>query len=134
VKILSYGDIMQGGISVFESVATLDGRRLKFSFAGVIRIDNPYKHLEPQLKELENVLSPAAIDEVEIDFTKLRFCNSNGFYVIMDICEALYGHTKGPVTVRRLHGDDWQQETLPILLDLDSVEIAERTTFDDVPD
>jgi hypothetical protein len=31
--------------------------------------------------------------------------------------------------VRRLEDDDWQQETLPILLNVDEPSIAKRTTF-----
>jgi hypothetical protein len=36
------------------------------------------------------------------------------------------------VLVRRLEEDDWQQETLPILLNLDEASVAARTTFEDV--
>ncbi len=67
-----------------------------------------------------------------LDFTELEFCNSNGFYVIMDIVELVYLLLPGPVLVRRLQEDDWQQETLPILLNLDEETIAARTTFEDV--
>jgi hypothetical protein len=67
-----------------------------------------------------------------IDFSELEFCNSNGFYVIMDIIETVYGKVSGPVLVRRLEEDDWQQETLPILLNLDEASVAARTTFEDV--
>ena len=68
-------------------------------------------------------------DAVELDFQDLSFCNSNGFYIIMDIVEFIYNDAKGPVVVKRLKGDDWQQETLPILLNTDEPEISERTTF-----
>jgi len=36
------------------------------------------------------------------------------------------------VIVRRIEQDDWQQETLPILLNIEEEEIASRTQFEDV--
>jgi hypothetical protein len=39
---------------------------------------------------------------------------------------------KGTITVRRVRDDDWQQETLPILLNLDEEAIASRTNFEEV--
>jgi len=131
VKVISYGDIMDGGRSVFTSVAKVDGPTLKVSFEGEIRIDNPYKYLEQHLDELNNLLPELEVRETLLDFTGLRFCNSNGFYVIMDITETIYTHTVGHVSVRRLADDDWQQETLPILIDIDEPPIQERTTFED---
>jgi hypothetical protein len=132
MKILTYGEIMDGGASVFHSVAKVDGDRLFVTFEGVIRIDNPYRFLEPYLHELDRSLPEQNVRESVIDFAQLRFCNSNGFYVIMDIVEAVYRHVKGAVTVRRVRDDDWQQETLPILLNLDEDAIASRTTFEEV--
>ena len=67
-----------------------------------------------------------------MDFTGLSFCNSNGFYVIMDITELIYQSVDGPVVVKRLEEDDWQQETLPILLDIEEEEVGARTLFEDV--
>jgi hypothetical protein len=132
MKILTYGEIMDGGASVFHSVAKVDGDRLFVTFEGVIRIDNPYRFLEPYLHELDRSLPEQNVRESVIDFAQLRFCNSNGFYVIMDIVEAVYRHVKGAVTVRRVRDDDWQQETLPILLNLDEDAVASRTTFEEV--
>ena len=132
MKILTYGEIMDGGASVFHSVAKLDGTKLIVSFDGVIRIDNPYRYLSPFLKELAEVLPKQTVTETLIDFVDLRFCNSNGFYVIMDIVELVYTHVKGPVSVRRVEEDDWQQETLPILLNLDEEVVAQRTSFQNV--
>lgn len=132
MRVLAYGDIMDGGISVFNSVARIDGAKLIFSFNGVIRIDNPYRHLEGFLRELEEIVSKEKIDEVEFDFNELNFCNSNGFYVIMDITELIINKIQGPIVVKRLKDDDWQQETLPILLNTDEPEINERTTFIDI--
>jgi hypothetical protein len=132
MRVLAYGDIMDGGISVFNSVARIDGAKLIFSFNGVIRIDNPYRQLEGFLRELEEILSKEKIDEVEFDFNELNFCNSNGFYVIMDITELIINKIQGPIVVKRLKDDDWQQETLPILLNTDEPEINERTTFIDI--
>jgi hypothetical protein len=132
MKILTYGEIMDGGASVFHSVAKLDGERLFVTFEGVIRIDNPYRYLEPYLQELDKTLPDQTVGECVIDFAQLRFCNSNGFYVIMDIVETVYRHVKGSITVRRVRDDDWQQETLPILLNLDEDAIASRTAFEEV--
>ena len=132
MKILTYGEIMDGGASVFHSVAKLDGSRLFVTFEGVIRIDNPYRFLEPYLQELDKTLPEQSVSESVIDFAQLKFCNSNGFYVIMDIVEVVYRHAKGNVTVRRVRDDDWQQETLPILLNLDEDAIAQRTSFEEV--
>lgn len=132
MKVLTYGDIMHRGQSVFTSTARLDGERLLVAFTGTIRVDNPLKQLQSYIDELSELLPDLAIERAVLDFTELTFCNSNGFYVIMDIIEAVYMNFDGPVRVRRLDGDDWQQETLPILLDLDEDAIRERTTFEDV--
>lgn len=132
MKVLTYGDIMHRGQSVFTSTARLDGERLLVAFTGTIRVDNPLKQLQGYIDELGEMLPDLDIEGAVLDFTELTFCNSNGFYVIMDIIEAVYMNFEGPVRVRRLKGDDWQQETLPILLDLDEDEIRERTSFEDV--
>jgi len=120
---------MDGGTSVFTSVAKIDGKKLIVSFSGMIRVDNPYKHLESYIDDLEAELDGAEIDDVELDFRELNFCNSNGFYVIMDLIEIVYASKDVPVVVNRLKDDDWQQETLPILLNIDEPEIVERTSF-----
>jgi hypothetical protein len=78
------------------------------------------------------MLPGRTIERTVIDFTELEFCNSNGFYIIMDIIELVYAAATGPVLVRRLEEDDWQQETLPILLNLDEAAVAARTSFEDV--
>lgn len=131
MKVLTYGDIMDGGKSVFTSVAKLDGAKLILSFSGVIRVDNPYIHLENFINELEGKLTKTPIFEIEIDFRELNFCNSNGFYVIMDITEIIYNKVPASVLVKRLKNDDWQQETLPILLNTDELDISDRTTFEE---
>jgi hypothetical protein len=120
---------MDGGTSVFTSVAKIDGKKLIVSFSGMIRVDNPYKHLESYIDDLEAELDSAEIADVELDFRELNFCNSNGFYVIMDLIEIVYATKDVPVVVNRLKDDDWQQETLPILLNIDEPEIDERTSF-----
>lgn len=132
MKILTYGEIMDGGSSVFHSVARLDGDRLSVTFEGVIRIDNPYRFLDGYLKELARVLPEHDIRAATIDFVDLRFCNSNGFYVVMDIVETVYRSIEGPVTVRRVTDDDWQQETLPILLNIDDADVERRTRLENV--
>jgi len=122
---------MDGGNSVFSSVAKVDADLLIVSFGGSIRIDNPYKHLEQYLLELDQLIPQEKIGRIEFDFKELDFCNSNGFYIIMDITEMIIDATKGPITVKRLKDDDWQQETLPILLNVDEPEIEARTTFEE---
>ena len=88
MKVLTYGEIMDGGLSVFHSVAKLDDRHLILTFEGVIRVDNPYRYLHTYLEELAKVLPKQKVTDTTMDFVKLRFCNSNGFYVIMDIVDA----------------------------------------------
>jgi hypothetical protein len=122
---------MDGGKSVFTSVAKLDGAKLILSFSGVIRVDNPYRHLENFINELDEKLTKTPIFEIEIDFRELNFCNSNGFYVIMDITEIIYNKVPASVLVKRLKNDDWQQETLPILLNTDEPDISDRTVFEE---
>jgi hypothetical protein len=129
LKVLAFGEIMDGGTSVFRSVAKVDAGLLIVSFGGSIRIDNPYRYLEQYLLELEQILPQEEISRIELDFKELDFCNSNGFYIIMDISEMIIGSINGPITVKRLKGDDWQQETLPILLNVDEPEIEARITF-----
>ena len=131
MKVLAFGEIMDGGISVFSSVAKVDADLLMVSFGGSIRIDNPYRYLEQYLSELEQLLPREKIGRIEFDFKELDFCNSNGFYIIMDISEMIIDTIGGPITVKRLKGDDWQQETLPILLNVDEPEIEARTTFEE---
>ena len=131
MRILTYGDIMDGGTSVFTSVAKLDEPKLIVSFSGAIRVDNPYRYLSTYVSELEEHLPASTVRAIELDFTELSFCNSNGFYIIMDIIEIIYGIFPVHVTVKRLKEDDWQQETLPILLNVDEPEIGKRITFEE---
>ena len=105
MKLIAYGDIMSGGTSVFISTTRVDGGKLCVSFSGAIRIDNPHLHLQTYIDELDAQLAKLNVRETELDFTELRFCNSNGFYVIMDIAELVYRSTKGPVGVLRLSSD-----------------------------
>ncbi len=132
MKVLTYGDIMDGGTSVFTSIAKEDDKKLIVSFSGAIRIDNPYKHLESFLIELEKSVEKSTFSSIEFDFSELNFCNSNGFYIIMDITELIITKVKGSIVVRRLKDDDWQQETLPILLNTDEPEINQRMSFIDL--
>jgi hypothetical protein len=135
LKVLAFGEIMDGGISVFSSVAKVDADLLIISFGGSIRIDNPYRYLEQYLLELgQLLLQQEKIGRIEFDFKELDFCNSNGFYIIMDITEMIIDAVPGSITVKRLKGDDWQQETLPILLNVDEPEIETRTTFEEFAD
>ena len=134
MKVLAYGEIMDGGTSVFSSVAKVDGDSLIITFGGSIRIDNPYRYLEQYLRELEQLLPKEKIDRIEFDFKELDFCNSNGFYIIMDITEMVINRTSGPIKVKRSKGDDWQQETLPILLNVDEPGIEARIAFEEYAD
>ncbi len=134
MKVLAYGEIMDGGVSVFSSVAKRDGTKLIVTFGGVIRIDYPYKHLQGYIAQLEQLVSAEDLQSVEFDFRELSFCNSNGFYIIMDIAEFIIAQVDGPIVVKRLEDDDWQQETLPILLSADEPEIGERVVFEDMPE
>ena len=133
-RIITYGDIMDGGNSVFTSVTGIDDLKLVVTFKGVIRTDNPDMHLNGYLTDLEKLIPGENATSIEIDFRDLTFCNSNGFYIIMDIVELLYGKIVGPVNVKRLKDDDWQQQTLPILLNTDEPDIEQRTTFEDFID
>ncbi|MCK5347164.1 MAG: hypothetical protein KAR20_27330, partial [Candidatus Heimdallarchaeota archaeon] len=67
MKVLSYGDITDLGVSVFTSVTKIDNHKLILSFSGVIRIDNPYKHLENYLNELEPIIPAQQIETIEFD-------------------------------------------------------------------
>ena len=129
MKVLAYGDITDGGNTVFTAVAKIDRSTLHLDFNGSIRIDDPYAHLQGFVAELGSVLPPNSVNSLEMDFQRLSFCNSNGFYVIMDIAELAISKYDCQIIVKRIEDDDWQQETLPILLNTDDPSIAKRTTF-----
>lgn len=131
--VLAYGEIMDGGLSVFRSVATRDDEdRLVLTFEGVIRVINPYRYLHTYLEELTKVLQRNSFTSILIDFTRMRFVGDHAFYTVMDIVDAVYGLVPGPVTARRIADDDWQREVLPMLLNLSEEHCAARTTFEDV--
>lgn len=134
MEILTYGEIMDGGASVFQSIAKLEGEILILALEGSIRADNPGRELKAHVEELSTnlVQNRARVRRVVLDFTDLEFCNSSGFYIVMDLVECVYRNISAPVTVRRVRGDDWQQETLPILLDVDDPDVGARTQFEDV--
>jgi hypothetical protein len=132
MKVLAYGEIMDGGLSVFHVVAGRDDDdRLVVTFEGVIRVDNPYRYLHTVIEELSRVLPRHSFASILMDFTRMRFSNDNAWYVIMDIIDAVYNLVPGPVTVR-IADDDWQGETVPILLNLSEADNAARTTFEDI--
>jgi hypothetical protein len=122
---------MDREISVFTSVTKIDSTKLIVTFGGAIRIDHPYNHLRSYLNELENILPKQQIEAIEFDFQELNFCNSDGFYIIMDIIEMIINQIEGPILVKRIKDDDWQQESLPILLNVDEPEIEERISFEE---
>jgi hypothetical protein len=127
--ILTYGEIIEAGSSVFTCVATLDDGKLIINFKGVLRVDNPEKELASFVEELNMKLDEKTIYSCDLDFTELHYCNSNGFYTLMDIIDVVYNHTSCLITIKRLTKDDWHYEILPILLNLDDTHIAERTSI-----
>jgi hypothetical protein len=131
VKILTYGEIMEGGTSLFTAIAQVNEEQLQVKFSGSIRVENPYKHLSPYIQDLESKLKEDRISSTVLDFTELKYCNSNGFYVLMDIIDMIYKSVPGDVRVNRLSRDDWHQETLPVLLNLEDRSIGSRTTLED---
>ncbi len=133
MKIVTYGEIMDGGLNVFHSTARLDDdNHLFLTFEGSIRIDNPYRYLSNYLDELARLLPQQSITGTTIDFVKMRFSNENGCYVIMDIVDTVYNLVPGSVLVRRLIDDDWQQVTVPSLLNIEEEAVASRTKFEEV--
>ena len=62
MRVLTYGDIMDGGTSVFTTVAKLDAPKLIVSFSGAIRVDNPYRFLSAYVSELEERLPSAKVN------------------------------------------------------------------------
>jgi hypothetical protein len=132
MSILTYGEIMDGGNSMFTVISELEDSRLIVKFKGVVRVDNPYKHLSCYLKDMQVKLPELKISQAVIDFTDLQYCSSNGFYVLMDIIEVIYDYFPGKIIIKRLFNDDWQQETLPILINIDDNLIKQRTTFENI--
>lgn len=131
MKILAFGDIIVHGKSAFTSVCSLDGTRLKVTFAGSIRVDSPSRHLAAYLAELGEILPGLTFESAVIDFRELSFCNSNGFYVVMDITELVMKQNGSSIEIQRLADDDWHQETLPILLNVEDPTVHARITFVD---
>lgn len=131
MRVIAYGDIMDKGRSAFSSVTTIDGNILKITFGGELRVDAPFQFLQAYIDELRSLVPAVKVDEIEFDFRELTFCNSNGFYVVMDITELVVNGSASPILVRRLSGDDWHQETLPILLNADEPGIAGRLRFEE---
>jgi hypothetical protein len=131
MQILTFGEIMDLGNSVFTAITQLDNEDLIVKFKGVVRSSDPYKDLRPYLNDMELKLKDIKINQVQIDFTELKYCNSTGFYVLMDIIEIIYNNTHAAITIKRLKNDDWQQETLPILINIEDKERSSITKFKD---
>lgn len=127
------GEVTEAGAVAFRVVATREEQGVRVRFEGSLRVDHPYQFLSvfiEALREAKGTAPEAA--RFDLDFARLRFCNSNGFYAIMDIVEAVYALGSAPVTVHCVAGDDWHRETLPILLDLDDPAISARTSVENV--
>jgi hypothetical protein len=110
----------------------MDDGSLVVTFEGEIYVNNPKRYLTGYLDELARLLPGQPIASMTLDFVKVRRCNDVGFYAIKDIVDAVQNLVFGPIMVRRLAGDEWQQEALPILLNLAEESNAERTTFENV--
>src|SRR5690606_17227409 len=76
MNVLTYGEIMDGGASVFHCVAREDDGSFFLTFSGVVRIDNPYRFLQAMLQDLREILPKRPITRSTLDFTELEFCNS----------------------------------------------------------
>jgi hypothetical protein len=50
MNVLTYGEIMEGGASVFHCVVREDDGSLFVIFSGVVRVDNPARHLAELLE------------------------------------------------------------------------------------
>ena len=131
MKILTFGEILTDGQSAFTAITQQDDKTIITYFKGVIRVDNPFKHLSHYIEDLKTKLPEMEINRVILDFTELKYCNSNGFYTLIDIIESIYHQTEGQVIIKRLKNDDWQQETLPIIINIDDKEVKKRTFFEE---
>lgn len=130
---LCSGQISEGTKRVFTSAATLDDdNRLVVTLEGIIRVDDSSQLLSGYVKELDRMLSSLQVSMAFIDCTRLRFCNSTGFYAVMDILETIFAHVPGQVTIRRLSDDEWQTETLPLLLIAIGDSVVARTGYEEV--
>jgi hypothetical protein len=132
MRLLTYGEIMDKGRSAFTAAAHALDRRLTLKLTGSVRVENPYSHLTPFLDELKVKLEEEELDEGVIDFTELTYCNSIGFYILMDMIELVFKEIDGMIAVRRLEDDDWQQESLPNLLNLEEDSVKSRTVIEEV--
>ncbi|MDC3959828.1 hypothetical protein [Polyangium jinanense] len=133
MKVLSRGTVMEGGRAAFEVVAAQDDEaRLVLTFVGPLHLHYRDPSLRIFLDELGRILAKCSFASIRMDFTQMPFCNDAGVYALMDILDAVYESVPGPVTVRRIAGDDWQVDALRVLLNLDETANAARTTFEDV--
>lgn len=127
------GRIYEGTRRVFlVQAASSEPDMLVVNFEGMIRVDDSGKILSGYIKELDRFLSEHVAAKAMLDFTKLQFCNSTGFYTVMDILEVVYRKVPGRVLIRRLTDDDWHTETLPLLLVALGPDVAVRTDYQDV--
>ena len=132
MKFLATSEILADGKTVFTASSFIRGEVLLVSFHGELRVEHPYKYMQPFIDELAQKLPGEKVKTAQVDFSRLDFCNSNGFYAIMDAIELIYRLPGIPVEVKRNRNDDWQQETLPILLNIENKDIASRTEIIDI--
>jgi hypothetical protein len=131
MQILLFDEIIENGNSIFSIITELENQTLIVNFKGELRTEHPYKELEYFIENFGPTISELSLQDAHIDFTDLRYCNSNGFYIIVDIMDLIYSNCQGKITVRRLFDDDWHQETLPVLLNVHEEQNRERIIIED---
>jgi hypothetical protein len=132
MKFLATAEIITEGKTVFTASSFLRGSTVLLNFHGELRVEHPYKHMQNFIDDLAAKLPKETIEKALLDFSRLDFCNSNGFYTIMDAIELVYRIPEIPIEVKRNPEDDWQKETLPILLNIEQAEVGKRTSFTDL--
>ncbi|MDI1444359.1 hypothetical protein [Polyangium sp. 6x1] len=133
MRFLACGEVWDGGQSVFNVIASLDGEdRLVLTFEGKLVALHPRSYLHRFIERFPRVLLQQPLVSVSMDFTKMGFIGDQGMYVLMEIIDPVYDLLPCPVTVRRIANDEWQCEVLRILLNLSEQDNVARTTFEDV--
>lgn len=133
METLCRGEIIESNRVVFVSETAIDDKnQLLVTLAGIIRVSDPQQFFSEYTKNISIKLPSLPTKSVIIDFSKFVFCNSTGFYLVLDIVESIYCHFPGTIIIRRLLDSEWQIETLPILLRAIGEQIIPRTIFEDI--